>query len=419
MAPLKTQENQLERLNRILRAMRNINQLIVKEKELTPLLQGICDNFIANRGYYNAWVTVFDAQQQWLASVEAGLGEQFSPLIQQFQDGHLPDCVQQALTETGVVLTEDPFSSCRHCPLSKIYAGRGAMTVRLEHNGRIYGMLCVSIPRKLVPEKEEQVLLAETAADIAFAMHSLQLDNDRQKAEEALCESERQLRIQDKMASLGRVAAGIAHEIRNPLSGINIYLNTLEKFYEKMEGSEKVIQILGQLHSASNKIESVIKRVMDFSKHSDPKFVSVDINQPIKDAIKLSAVSLRKNGIATEIALAEHLPPCRADPHLIEEMVLNLINNASEALRNKHEERKIAVATFMENHHIIIRISDSGPGVPMNLRPKILEPFFTTKHEGTGIGLNLIQRIITDHGGSLEISESKWGGAEFRVAIPS
>lgn len=103
-------------------------------------------------------------------------------------------------------------------------------------------------------------------------------------------ELEHLLRIQDKMTSLGRVAAGIAHEIRNPLSGINIYLKAMEKVCAGIENQEKVSKILFQLQSASNKIESVIKRVMDFSKPSEPNFMMIDINQPVEETIDLSAV---------------------------------------------------------------------------------------------------------------------------------
>ncbi len=121
-------------------------------------------------------------------------------------------------------------------------------------------------------------------------------------------ELEHLLRIQDKMTSLGRVAAGIAHEIRNPLSGINIYLNTLAKLYDKGENPERLKEILGKVQSASNKIESVVRRVMDFSKPSAPQFVLKDINRPIEDAIGLSSVTLRKRDIKIEKDLAEDLP---------------------------------------------------------------------------------------------------------------
>lgn len=109
-------------------------------------------------------------------------------------------------------------------------------------------------------------------------------------------ELEQLLTIQDKMASLGRVAAGIAHEIRNPLSGINIYLNTLEKIYDRPDSRPKVEKILSQLKSASRKIEPIIRRVMDFTKPGEPKFALTDINKPVEEAVNLTAVTLRKSG---------------------------------------------------------------------------------------------------------------------------
>ncbi|MGD9079554.1 MAG: ATP-binding protein, partial [Desulfobacterales bacterium] len=231
-------------------------------------------------------------------------------------------------------------------------------------------------------------------------------------------ELEHLLIVQDKMASLGRVAAGIAHEIRNPLSGINIYLNTLKKLHHRDGSEEKVEQILKQVQSASIKIESVIRRVMDFAKPSEPKLALIDINEPITDAVNLTAVTMRKSGIKIEKFLTDDLPRIAADKNLIEEMVLNLMNNAAEAMKTMEAGKKIDVASFVEDDQIFIQVSDSGPGVPQEIRDKIFDPYFTTKHEGTGIGLSLCHRIINDHGGALTVLDSDLGGAEFRIAIP-
>ena len=224
--------------------------------------------------------------------------------------------------------------------------------------------------------------------------------------------------IQDKMSSLGRVAAGIAHEIRNPLSGINIYLSTLQKIYDRADSLDKVKGILEQLQSASGKIESVIRRVMDFSKPGEPKFVPTNINQPIEEAIQLSSVTLRKSEIKLEKELSKDLPQCNADPHLIEEVILNLITNAAEAMKGIEFDKKIEITSSMGNKRILVKVSDSGPGVPSNLKGKIFDPFYTTKDGSTGIGLSLSHRVITDHGGSLSVGQSKWGGAEFIIEIP-
>ena len=252
-----------------------------------------------------------------------------------------------------------------------------------------------------------------------------QMAVDLKKAQERIIhegqkklELERNLRQSEKMASLGRVAAGIAHEIRSPLSGINIYLTNLEKIFEKEESREKVREILKQLQSASNKIESVIRRVMDFSKPSEPKFILTDISHPIEEAINLSSVTLRKTGIQLSKVLAEDLPPCHADPHLIGQVILNLIINAAEAMKNMDGAKQIEVSSSMLGNRIVFCVSDSGPGVPIHLRREIFNPFYTTKDGSTGIGLSLCERVITDHSGSLTVLTSKWGGAEFRVEIP-
>jgi PAS domain S-box-containing protein len=233
---------------------------------------------------------------------------------------------------------------------------------------------------------------------------------------------EHQLLIKNKMLSLGRVAAGIAHEIRNPLTGINTYLYTIDDLCrsDRLEPQDMEIirQIVTQIQVASNKIESVIKRVMDFSKPGAPKMVRTNINESLVEAIKLSSVTMRKIGIQFETSLAPDLPRCYADPHLIEQVVLNLITNAARAMEKSNGERIVEIRSSAKNNTLSIQVADSGPGVPVELREKIFDPFFTTKEDGSGIGLNIAQRIVADHNGSISLHSSKWGGAEFRIELP-
>ena len=232
-------------------------------------------------------------------------------------------------------------------------------------------------------------------------------------------ELEHLLRVEDKMASLGRVASSIAHEIRNPLSGINIFVNNLEKILTKGEGQEKAKEILRQIMAASNSIEEVIRRVMDFARPSEPKIIMADLNRVIEETILLSAATLDKSGIGLDKKLSYQLPPCPVDPHLIGQVLLNLITNAVEALKNTEKTKRIIeVASFTSGEYIIIKISDSGPGVPLHRRKKIFDPFYTTKEGSTGIGLSISHRIVADHGGFLSVASGKWGGSEFKVEIP-
>lgn len=231
-------------------------------------------------------------------------------------------------------------------------------------------------------------------------------------------EMERLLNIQDRMASLGHVAAGIAHEIRNPLSGINIYVDTGLAIIEDAEESDDLREVFENIHFASAKIESVIKRVLDFSRPSEPKLIPLNINVPIRAALGLSTVMLRKNSIELREKLDENLPHCLADGLLIEQVTLNLITNAAEAMKNLRRGKKLDVRTSAAGEMVIVSIADSGPGIPPPVAQKIFDPFFTTKKNSTGIGLSLCQRIIQDHKGTLDVAPGKTGGAEFVFTIP-
>jgi len=656
--------------NRVLDAIRNVDHLLTRAKDRRSLIQGICDTLVANRSYFSIWAALLSEADEWHTFVEAGLGDDFKPIVARLQKGVLVACCRKALRQPDVVVTDEPTTLCGECPLTTRYQDHGAISARIAYDGQIYGLITLSVPKELIYDTDEKELVREVATDMAFGLrafelekkrritkkalqdsmqalnerikelnclyeisnlverHSLSLeailqgtldlippafrmpektgaritlddghyqtenfketvwkieneiivdsrpagnlticwlettDNgaddpfineennliravaerlgkiiERHRAQIALQESEKRFRtlvensltgisiiqdnqvvyqnkelerllgplprsdilgdyenihpldvkkvkklshgiisgniqaldvefryalkgdlenpiwiycrahkiefrqqesilvnmmdltevkaleklllVQDKMASLGRVTAGIAHEIRNPLSGINIYLNTLEKFFDRGEREVKVKNVFRHLQSASAKIESVIRRVMDFSKPGEPNFYAASINGPVAEAINLTAVTLRKCNIILEKNLSPDLPDCRLDPQLIEEVILNLINNAADAMKGLQGEKKIKIASSLANDCVIVRVLDSGPGVPPEVRDKLFDPFFTTKPDSTGIGLSICHRIITDHRGTLSVQKSEWNGAEFIISIPA
>ncbi len=176
--------------------------------------------------------------------------------------------------------------------------------------------------------------------------------------------------------------------------------------------------VFHRLQSASRKIELVIRRVMDFSKPSQPNFVLTDVNAPIEEAITLTATTLRKSDILLESELCKDLPACRIDPQQFEEVILNIINNAADSLRGVVNKKRIKVISGVRKHHVAVRILDSGPGILVENREKVFDPFFTTKADSTGIGLSICQRIISDHRGEINVQTSKWGGTEFQILLP-
>ncbi len=229
---------------------------------------------------------------------------------------------------------------------------------------------------------------------------------------------------QEKLAALGLVAASMAHEIRNPLSGLNIYLYAVEAHLEGADGIdpatlEKTRALLDTARGAAEKIEDVIRRVMDYARPASLKLVEGQINLAVSEAVVLGMMVLGKSGIKLETRLADGLPLCLADLRLVEQAILNLIVNAGQAVeQSEGRGGRIEISTALEGRHILIRVGDSGPGVPPHLRERIFEPFFTTRSGGTGIGLAFTSKIIANHDGFLEVGESFLGGAEFRVYLP-
>ena len=238
-----------------------------------------------------------------------------------------------------------------------------------------------------------------------------------------LKEMEHQFLVREKMASLGHVAAGIAHEIRNPLSGINIHLSALEKTIEDDgglggEAREQAERIFAQIKSASERIESVIRKVMDFSRTRAPRLGRVDINAAIEEAIDFSMTFLRKRGITLDRSRIAVVPKCPADSSLITQVVMNLITNAAQAMENAPGHKVIEVSSGVLDGRIFICVSDSGLGVPLAIREKIFDPFYTTRREGYGIGLSFSRRVIAEHEGILTVGDGRLGGAEFRIELP-
>ncbi len=175
----------ISHLNKMILAVRNVNQLITKEKDLDRLLQRACNKLIEARGDYKMWIVLLDESGGFVKAFEAGLGKDFLSMIELLKRNELPDCCSKALKQPDIVVTEDPASSCNDCPMQNT-EGRSGMSIRLEHHGKVYGLLSGSIPRECITDEDEQALWKEVAGDIAFALHSIELEEERKRAEEAL-----------------------------------------------------------------------------------------------------------------------------------------------------------------------------------------------------------------------------------------
>jgi len=189
----KLAQERIEHLNTMLHAIRKVNQLIVREKDRNRLIKSACDELVETCGYYNAWIALLDESGSLVTTAEAGLGKKFKPMVEMLKRGELPLSEQNALKQSGVMITEDPLSTCTDCPLSPLYEGRSGMTTRLEQEGKVYGVMTVSIPGGLATDEEEQALFREVTNDITFALYSIELEKGRNRAEEELEQSNEKL----------------------------------------------------------------------------------------------------------------------------------------------------------------------------------------------------------------------------------
>jgi PAS domain S-box-containing protein len=236
-------------------------------------------------------------------------------------------------------------------------------------------------------------------------------------------ELERIALVQEKMASLGQVATGIAHEIRNPLSGLNLYLSAAERMVADADGISEdtktaALDAFSRMGSISEKIDGIVRSILEFARPEPLRFELIDVCEAVHEAVRLAAAMLRKEGVRLEVRHPAEPLLCRADARLLEQVVLNLLTNAAQAVEGKEGEKRIAVASAREGKYAVVTVADSGPGVPLHLRDKIFDPFFTTKKEGTGIGLSLSHKIVSDHGGFIRVGQSHLGGALFTVELP-
>ncbi len=187
---LKSTEERIHHLNAVLRAIRNINELIIREEDRDQMIQQVCNILIETRGYESAWIALTNDSAQVEVTAEAGIGQNFPVMEKQISKGNWPVCAQRALQQMAPIVIENTIDKCVGCPLAGSCSASGFLSVRLEYSGRKYGVLCVGNSTNYHVGEEERALFEEVAGDIAFALQEIELDNERARAEEVLRESE-------------------------------------------------------------------------------------------------------------------------------------------------------------------------------------------------------------------------------------
>jgi signal transduction histidine kinase len=234
-----------------------------------------------------------------------------------------------------------------------------------------------------------------------------------------LVESRAIIERQEKLASLGVLAAGVAHEIRNPLTAIKARLFTQQKLLAAGSAEFEDSTVIG---NEINRLEKIVRDVLQFAKPADPKLMKVEAAAPLRDARDFLAPQLEKRGIALKLgSLAE--ANVNVDPAQLKQVLINLIQNAAESIGENGTVTLSAVCdTRRLNGHpqstVILEVTDTGKGIASDVQKRLFDPFFSTKETGTGLGLTIAARIIEKHGGALEFRTQVNRGTTFGIVLP-
>jgi PAS domain S-box-containing protein len=264
-------------------------------------------------------------------------------------------------------------------------------------------------------------LLYNDAGEIAGTLGAFKDITERKKLESKLKQTQAQLVQTMKMRALGDLVAGVAHSINNPLMASNTILHVIMEDLNKDPVSQRRLSVLLE---CNRRVESIVKHLKEFSRQSPGQFALVDVNRAVEDALIITAQQLLNRNIRIEKSLAQKLPPVRGDANQLEEVIMELLANARDAMEGNTREKILALTTFVESEDgkkkVAIEVKDNGKGIPVEIRDKIFEPFFTTKDmgKGTGLGLSICYGILEDHGGSMEVESTPGEYTLFRVLLP-
>jgi CheY-like chemotaxis protein/two-component sensor histidine kinase len=221
----------------------------------------------------------------------------------------------------------------------------------------------------------------------------------------------------EKMAALGRMVSGIAHELNNPLTAIMGYAQLLLSHGLRQDQLVEARRVFEEAERASR----IVKNLLYFAREEKPERTRVNANEIVERALALRSYELRVQNITVECDLAPDLPATMADPHQLQQAILNLVVNAEQALVLSRGKGTITIRTRAKSEtRIAVEVADDGPGVPKEIASRIFEPFFTTKPPGigTGLGLSIVYGIVQQHEGEVTLENSASGGARFVIELP-
>jgi len=241
-------------------------------------------------------------------------------------------------------------------------------------------------------------------------------DTIRQQMQ-ALEESRQKAAQNEKLAAIGRLAAGVAHEVRNPLGVIRASASMVKESFDADDEPHRACEFIAE---ECDRLNGLITALLSFARPTEPRLESVSVEKVVDRALQIHGGEIRRHRIEVSRELSRPVPDVRADPDLLSQLVLGLLTNATESVG---ESGRVAVRIDDEGEAVVLDVADSGPGVSVEDAERIFEPFFTTKATGTGLGLAMTARIVESHAGHIQVIQGAGAGADgagacFRVWLP-
>jgi signal transduction histidine kinase len=223
---------------------------------------------------------------------------------------------------------------------------------------------------------------------------------------------QKQLREVEQLTGIGQMAASVAHEIRNPLLAVGGFARRL---HEDMDVEDPRREFTGIILEEVTRLEQILREQLTLERHLVPALLPVDINQILRDVRKLLSHGILSSQVRLVGELADGLPVTLGDANQLKQAFLNIISNAVQSMP---DGGTITVSTVQRGQNIVVRIEDTGPGIPGDIMTKLFVPFFTTRKTGSGLGLAVTKRVIDNHGGDIEVMSEIGKGTIFDVSIP-
>ena len=242
---------------------------------------------------------------------------------------------------------------------------------------------------------------------------------DRHRAAEELHHAQAELAQATRVRSVGELATGVAHEVSQPLAAMITNARAAIRRLDDRCEVEEMRAVLDDIVADGQRASGVITRIRGLVKHTPMRLVRLDINDVIEDVVGLSRPMLRQHQIRLDVDPRRDLPPVTGDRIQLQQVLLNLVINATDAMRTLTDRaRVLEIQTAQGDGYVSIRVRDSGPGLAEASVRRIFTPFFSTKPEGMGVGLTISRSIVEAHGGRLDLARNASDGATFEVELP-